>query len=123
VGNQISQQLENDYQQYMESSNEILTDMVGNLNSKSLQEIGKLSNIGSRNSQALYFISYIVHFLYGNEDSLIHPFDPPNEDANMVGQLCYDMVDLKEVAWRRSSPMMVRMYLEFCTTFIIVIFL
>jgi DNA uptake protein ComE-like DNA-binding protein len=73
MGNQISQELQNDYQQYMESSNEIFTDMVTNLNSKSLQEIRKLSNIGDRNSQALYFISYIVHFLYGNDDSLIPP--------------------------------------------------
>ena len=91
MGNQISQQLQNDYQQYMESSNEILTDMVANLSSKSLQEIGKLSNIGGRNSQALYFISYIVHLLYGNDVSLIPPFGPPNKDANMVGQFCYDM--------------------------------
>ena len=82
MGNQISQELQNDYQQNAESANEILTDMVGNLNSKSLQEIGKLSNIGG--SQAKYFISYIVHFLYGNDDSLIHPFDPPNEDANIA---------------------------------------
>jgi hypothetical protein len=29
--------------------------------------------------------------LYGNDDSLIPPFDPPNVDANMEGQLCYDM--------------------------------
>jgi len=65
--------------------------MVANLNSKSLLEIDKLFNIGDRNSQELYFISSIVHFLYRNGDSLIPPFDPPNVEANMVGQLCYDL--------------------------------
>lgn len=57
MGNQISRQPQNNYQQYMESSNEFLTDMVANLNTKSLEEIGKLFNTGDRNSQALFFIS------------------------------------------------------------------
>lgn len=91
MGNQISQQLQHDYQKYMESSNEILSDMAVNLNPQSVEIIRNISNIGGRNSQVLYFITYIIHFLYGNDDSILPPFDSPNVNATTKEQLCYDM--------------------------------
>lgn len=108
MGNQISQQLENDYRQYLESSNEILTGMAVNLNSKSVQEIQRIPKIGSRNSHALYLISYIIHFLYGKDESLTPPFDPPAVDTTMVGQLCYDMklvTYLRETLFNEDNSM------------------